>query len=339
MTPLRQAEPDQLQLRWTRDSECSNELTTSTGTEIAPSHCERNQLATLRNMASDQLLAQLDDIRRRKGMTKSELARRAEANPAAVRRMLTSEERSPTLASISALADALDVDIQLVPRRSRTEREGHVDDMCGSLKAVDGGPFNTVLADPPWRFINRTGKVAPEHSRLSRYDTLSTDEIAALPVADISSPNAHLYLWVPNALIADGLRVMADWGFTYKSHIVWAKRRKDGGPDGRGVGFYFRNVTELLLFGVRGSMRTLAPGRRQVNMIETRKREHSRKPDEQYDVIESCSPGPFVEMFARYPRDGWRVWGNEADEQVTPRGKQYPMYSGLSQSVDARQPQ
>ncbi len=116
-------------------------------------------------------------------------------------------------------------------------------------------------------------------------------------------------------------------GFLYISNIVWAKRRKDGGPDGRGVGFYFRNVTELILFGVRGSMRTLPPGRSQVNMIETRKREHSRKPDEQYDLIESCSPGPYLELFARYPREGWHVWGNEADPDVTPRGKQYPTYS------------
>ena len=76
--------------------------------------------------------------------------------------------------------------------------------------------------------------------------------------------------------------------------------RKDGGSDGRGVGFYFRNVTELILFGVRGkNARTLAPGRSQVNMIQTRKREHSRKPDEQYDLIESCSPGPFLELFGR----------------------------------------
>lgn len=191
-------------------------------------------------------------------------------------------------------------------------------------------PFVTVLADPPWRFTNRTGKVAPEHKRLSRYDTMTTSDICALPVADITAKQSHLYLWVPNALLADGLSVMEAWGYTYKTHIVWAKRRKDGGPDGRGVGFYFRNVTELLLFGVRGSMRTLQPGRRQVNMIESRKREHSRKPDEQYALIESCSPGPYLEMFARYPQENWSVWGNESPESVTPRGKQYPSYTNIS---------
>jgi len=195
------------------------------------------------------------------------------------------------------------------------------------LPRVDGG-FKTVLADPPWRFQNRTGKVAPEHRRLDRYSTMSLEEIKALPVADVVADNAHLYLWVPNALLPDGLAVMEAWGFRYVSNLVWAKRRKDGGPDGRGVGFYFRNVTELILFGVRGSMRTLAPARRQVNMIETRKREHSRKPDEQYALIEDCSPGPFLEMFARHPREGWSVWGDESAEDVVPRGKTYRGYGG-----------
>lgn len=176
------------------------------------------------------------------------------------------------------------------------------------LPRVTGG-FQTVLADPPWRFQNRTGKVAPEHRRLDRYSTLDLNDICALPVQDVVAQNAHLYLWVPNALLPDGMRVMEDWGFRYVSNVVWAKRRKDGGPDGRGVGFYFRNVTELILFGVRGSMRTLAPARSQVNMIETRKREHSRKPDEQYRLIESCSPGPYLEMFARQAAPGWTAWG------------------------------
>lgn len=190
------------------------------------------------------------------------------------------------------------------------------------------GGFKTVLADPPWRFTNRTGKVAPEHRRLDRYSTMTLDSIKTIPVADCVAANAHLYLWVPNALLPEGLAVMNAWGFRYVSNVVWAKRRKDGGPDGRGVGFYFRNVTELLLFGVRGSMRTLSPARRQVNMIETRKREHSRKPDEQYDLIEACSPGPRLELFARHPRTGWTLWGDESDEGVTPRGRVHRAYRG-----------
>jgi N6-adenosine-specific RNA methylase IME4 len=193
------------------------------------------------------------------------------------------------------------------------------------LPRVRGG-FHTVLADPPWRFTNRTGKVAPEHRRLDRYATMTLDEIATLPVVDVVAPDAHLYLWCPNALVPEGLQIMGAWGFRYVSNLVWAKRRKDGGPDGRGVGFYFRNVTELVLFGVRGSLRTLPPARSQVNMIETRKREHSRKPDEQYELIEACSPGPFLELFARYPRPGWAVWGHESADGVTPRGRRHRGY-------------
>lgn len=193
---------------------------------------------------------------------------------------------------------------------------------------LSGKRFGTLLADPPWRFVNRTGKVAPEHRRLSRYGTMSTDEIAALPVPAHVADKAHCYLWVPNALLPDGLAVLAAWGFGYKSNIVWHKVRKDGGSDGRGVGFYFRNVTELLLFGSRGrDARTLAPGRRQVNLIATRKREHSRKPDEQYQLIESCSWGPYLELFGRGSRPGWTVWGNQA-EDYKPDWPTYPYNSG-----------
>lgn len=200
------------------------------------------------------------------------------------------------------------------------------------LDHLGGMPFGTVLADPPWRFLNRTGKVAPEHKRLSRYDTMTWEEIAVLPIGDVMARQSHCYLWVPNALVAEGMEVLKAWGFTYKTMIIWHKVRKDGGPDGRGVGFYFRNVTEPVLFGVRGSLRTLDPGRSQVNFIATRKREHSRKPDELYPIIEACSPGPFLELFARYPRPGWVVWGDEADPEITPRGRQYPTYGAVAMS-------
>ncbi len=180
------------------------------------------------------------------------------------------------------------------------------------LKKTNGYKFATVLADPPWRFQNRTGKMAPEHKRLSRYPTMTLKEIKNLPVEDISEDTAHLYLWVPNALLDEGLEVMSHWGFKYKTNLVWYKIRKDGGPDRRGVGFYFRNVTEIILFGIRGnSARTLQPGRSQENIILSRKREHSRKPDEQYEIIEACSWGPRIELFARGQRDGWFSWGNQ----------------------------
>ena len=212
--------------------------------------------------------------------------------------------------------------------RGRSAAHLRADGAAGFLPPLPRTPggWATVLADPPWRFTNRTGKVAPEHRRLDRYGTMTHAEICALPVADVAAAASHLYLWVPNALLPEGLEVMRAWGYRYVSNLVWAKRRIDGGPDGRGVGFYFRNVTELILFGVRGSMRTLPPGRRQVNIIETRKREHSRKPDETYEIIEACSPAPYLELFARYPRAGWSAWGDEAAAEVVPRGRQFPAY-------------
>jgi N6-adenosine-specific RNA methylase IME4 len=174
--------------------------------------------------------------------------------------------------------------------------------------------FGAILADPPWRFQNSTGKVAPEHRRLRRYATMTVPEIASMPVARLAADSSHLYLWCPNGMIAEALDVMRAWGFTYKTNLIWHKVRKDGGPDARGCGFYFRNVTEMVLFGVRGkNARTLAPGRRQVNFIASRKREHSRKPDELYDIIEACSPSPWLELFARGRRsDKWTAWGDQA---------------------------
>ena len=197
------------------------------------------------------------------------------------------------------------------------------------LAYVAGRRFKTVLADPPWQFENRTGKMAPEHKRLARYATMKLDDVCALPVSSLAAETAHLYLWVPNALLPEGLKVMESWGFHYKSNIIWYKIRKDGGPDRRGVGFYFRNVTEVLLFGVRGkNARTLDPGRSQENIISSRKREHSRKPDEQYDLIERCSPDARLELFARGPRAGWSVWGNQSAEYVPT----WDTYSNHSQS-------
>jgi N6-adenosine-specific RNA methylase IME4 len=214
-------------------------------------------------------------------------------------------------------------------RSSSPERPELANDVGASLlRFARGRYFATILADPPWQFTNKTGKVAPEHKRLSRYGTMKLEEIMALPVGDVAATPGHLYLWCPNAMLPEGLAVMKAWGFAYKSNIIWHKIRKDGGSDGRGVGFYFRNVTELILFGVRGkNARTLAPGRRQVNLLATRKREHSRKPDEQYEIIEACSPGPFLELFARGTRKNWHTWGDQADDGYRPTWKTYAHHS------------
>lgn len=210
----------------------------------------------------------------------------------------------------------------------RCDSSGPMSDDLKSLAAR--AKFGTILADPPWQFQNRTGKAAPEHKRLSRYDTMTLSEICALPVEDIAADRAHLYLWVPNALLPQGLRVMNEWGFNYVSNIVWEKVRKDGGPDGRGVGYYFRNVTEMLLFGTRGkNVRTLSPGRSQVNLVRSRKREHSRKPDEQYDIIEACSWGPFIELFSRGRRSGWEAWGDQAHTGYAPTWPTYDYNSSI----------
>lgn len=218
----------------------------------------------------------------------------------------------------------------------KTDDAQITEDVNRALKEkLSGQHFDAILADPPWRFDNRTGKVAPEHGRLNRYPTMSLDAIKAMPIADFAADPSHLYLWVPNALLPDGLAVMEAWGFTYKSNIVWHKIRKDGGPDGRGVGFYFRNTTELVLFGVRGKKaRTLPPARSQVNFIATRKREHSRKPDEMYDLIERCSPERRLELFARGTREGWTSWGNQAEDYY-PSWKTYSNHSQQDLSVDS----
>lgn len=192
------------------------------------------------------------------------------------------------------------------------------------LEYCQGQKYSTIYADPPWRFQNRTGKVAPENKKLNRYETLDLESIKNMPIKEIAAPKSHLYLWVPNALLPDGLAVMKAWGFEYKGNIIWEKVRKDGFPDGRGVGFYFRNVTEILLFGVRGdNNRTLAPARSQVNLIRTQKREHSRKPDEIIPIIEKCSSGPYIELFARGDRKGWTMWGDQANADYEPTWKTY----------------
>lgn len=197
--------------------------------------------------------------------------------------------------------------------------------------------FGTVVADPPWQFQNKTGKIAPEYRQQSKYGTLPLHQIERLPVAEIAAPVCHLYLWCPNALLPHGLSVMTAWGFVYKSNLVWHKVRKDGGSDARGVGFYFRNVTEMLLFGVRGkNARTQAAGRRQVNYLAARKREHSRKPDEIYPIIEACSPGPYIELFARGTRPNWTVWGDEAVEGYQPTWKTYAYNSATGKGQAAQ---
>ncbi len=200
---------------------------------------------------------------------------------------------------------------------------------------TNGKKYRTIYADPPWQFTNRTGKMAPEHKRLNRYSTMKLEDIKNLPVSEVADEKSHLYLWVPNALLPEGLEVMKAWGFEYKTNIVWEKIRKDGFPDGRGVGFYFRNVTEILLFGIKGNNnRTLQAGRSQVNLIRSMKREHSRKPDEFISLIENCSSAPYLEIFARGNRSNWDMWGNQATEDYEPTWTTYSNHTVSNKKKD-----
>lgn len=171
--------------------------------------------------------------------------------------------------------------------------------------------FKTILADPPWRFKSRKSELSPENERRFHYPTLSLAEIKSIPVQRIAAKNSHLYLWIPVSMLQDGLDVMKAWGFKYKTSITWEKIRNDGLPDGSGYGHYFRNATEVILFGVKGTLNTNKRSHSFPNIIRSKKREHSRKPDEQYKLIESCSPGPYLELFARRKRKGWTVFGNQ----------------------------
>lgn len=180
--------------------------------------------------------------------------------------------------------------------------------MKNFIGILRGSGYGAILADPPWRFQSRTGRTSPDY----RYPTMRLSEIKELPVESYARDKSHLYLWCPNAFVAEALDVMATWGFTYKTIITWLKIRKDGAPDGSGLGSYFRGATEQILFGTRGRLLTRQAGRQQMNVIMARKQQHSRKPSELYRLIERCSPGPYLELFARRTPTKWTRWGNEA---------------------------
>jgi N6-adenosine-specific RNA methylase IME4 len=163
--------------------------------------------------------------------------------------------------------------------------------------------FPTILADPPWDILQRSTRGAHRH-----YPLMSTTQIAALPVGRLAAPDAHLWLWVTNATLFTGQAVMEAWGFTYRSCLTWVK-------PGLGLGSsYLRNNTEHLLLGTKGKAPVLY--RSQPTWLFAPKQDHSHKPEEQYAVIERCSPGPYLELFARRKRPGWHVWGNEVVSDI-----------------------
>ena len=157
--------------------------------------------------------------------------------------------------------------------------------------------------------------MAPEHKRLARYGTMGLEDIVTLPVADLTTETAHLYLWVPNALLPEGLRVLQAWGFEYKTNLMWVKR----GLKKPGSGFYVRGRHELLFVCTRGSFTPPARLSPPIgSVIEAEVREHSTKPDEQYEVIERLYPGcNRLELFARRRREGWHAWGTGVEGLAT----------------------
>ena len=168
--------------------------------------------------------------------------------------------------------------------------------------------YNIIYADPPWQY-KRNGN----HSAESRYDVMPLEDIKNLKVNDIAEDQSHLYLWVTNPFLKEGLDVCYAWGFEYKTLITWVKTYKDGSPE-MGMGYYFRGCTEHIVFGVKGKMKCL--NKTTKNMVaEVNPKLHSKKPHCFRDmIVKSSGDLPRIELFARDKNifsQGWDVWGNE----------------------------
>ena len=177
---------------------------------------------------------------------------------------------------------------------------GIVKNVGRNMKNKMNKKFKTILADPPWSYGKGWGWGAGEY-----YPLMKTDDICKLKVP--SADNAHLYLWTPNGMIPNALKVMNAWGFKYKTCITWVKHRSI-------FGYYFKGQTEQLLFGVKGK---LAPQDRcQTTLLKAKIRKHSQKPNGIYEIIEKVSPPPYLELFARSKRKNWSCWGNEIKSDI-----------------------
>ncbi len=170
--------------------------------------------------------------------------------------------------------------------------------------------YKTIYADPPW-MERGGGKIKRGADR--HYPLMKTKDIMELPIIqEIADDNSHLYLWVTNNFLADGLKVMESWGFRYVTTITWVKDRI-------GLGQYFRGITEQCLFGVKGKLPyKIIDGKRQQGqtVVYAPKTIHSQKPDEMYSIVEKVSYGPYIELFARRHKEGWDSWGNELDTET-----------------------
>lgn len=173
--------------------------------------------------------------------------------------------------------------------------------------------YRTILADPPWD-INQKGK----WGAASHYNLMNLESIKNMPVIEFSEENAHLWLWVPNGLLQEGLEVIKAWGFTYRVPFYWIKPRL-------GLGNYLRNASEAILFATHG--KAPVKFKAQPNWLFAPTQDHSHKPEEQYAIIERVSPGPYLELFSRRRQPGWDAWGNEVASDLVIPGYPVPVYS------------
>jgi N6-adenosine-specific RNA methylase IME4/ParB-like chromosome segregation protein Spo0J len=191
----------------------------------------------------------------------------------------------------------------------RAERIERLAATCNQSAPLPGDRRYAVLyADPPWHFEVYNEESGVERAAGNHYSTMSLEQICALPVLNLASPDAALFMWTTVPHLRESFGVLVAWGFEYKTNIVWVK-------DKIGLGYFVRNQHELLLVATRGDMPSPSPANRPPSVISALRREHSRKPDEAYALIEAMYPTlPRVELFARQARPGWDVWGNETDK-------------------------
>ena len=167
-----------------------------------------------------------------------------------------------------------------------------------------GNRYGTIYADPPWRYDNSSTRGAAAN----HYPTMTVEEIANLPIEQLAAKSAHLHLWTTNGFLFEAKRVMEQWGFVYKSVLLWVKPTI-------GLGHYWRVAHEFLLLGVRGTGVAFRD-RSLRSWVEAKRTAHSRKPEVVRRMIEAVSPGPYLELFARSATPGWSVWGNEVDNHL-----------------------
>lgn len=218
-----------------------------------------------------------------------------------------SEGRAPTKAEILQAAREIRDERQGDKKERRAERER---ELGSKQTALPNKRYGVIYADPEWRFEVYSRETGMDRAADNHYPTSSIQEICERPIADIVADDCVLFLWATVPMLPDALRVMAAWGFEYKSHCIWAKDRI-------GTGYWFRNQHELLLVGTRGSVPAPAMGTQIESLVDAPVGRHSEKPAKFYELIEGYFPNlPKIELNARAARPGWDAWGYEAPGQA-----------------------